>query len=128
MSTRAHWEQVYQTKAVDGVSWYRPHLERSLAYLRDAQLAPDAALIDVGGGASTFVDDALALGFRDITVLDMAEAAHWYRLSAGNGDARAQLLLGNLYNAGQGVPRDAVAAYALYRAYAGRPATSAPRN
>lgn len=75
MSTRAHWEQVYETKAVDGVSWYRPHLDRSIAYLRDAQLGPDAAVIDVGGGASTFVDDALALGFRDITVLDMAESA-----------------------------------------------------
>lgn len=57
------------------MSWYRPHLERSLAYRREARLSPDAALIDVGAGASTFVDDALAMGFADVTVLDLSEAA-----------------------------------------------------
>jgi TPR repeat protein len=41
------------------------------------------------------------------------EAAHWYRLSTGSGDARARLLLGNLYNSGQGVARNAVIASAL---------------
>jgi len=70
-----HWESVYQQKAADTVSWYRPHLERSLDFIGRAQLVPDDPLIDVGGGTSTLVDDLLDRGHRDVTVLDLSEAA-----------------------------------------------------
>jgi 2-polyprenyl-3-methyl-5-hydroxy-6-metoxy-1,4-benzoquinol methylase len=72
---RSHWDSVYRTKAADEVSWYRRHLERSLAFIEAA--APDraAAIIDVGGGESTLVDDLLARGYRDVTVLDVAPSA-----------------------------------------------------
>lgn len=75
MEQQAHWEHVYQTKAADAVSWYRPHLERSLELIRRS--APDfsAAVIDVGGGESTLVDDLLAAGYRDVTVLDISVTA-----------------------------------------------------
>ncbi|OFX12488.1 MAG: methyltransferase [Alphaproteobacteria bacterium RIFOXYD12_FULL_60_8] len=75
MDPQAHWETVYQTKAHDSVSWYRPHLERSLELIERA--APDrkAAIIDVGGGASTLVDDLLAFGYLDLSVLDVSAAA-----------------------------------------------------
>ena len=35
----------------------------------------DAQIIDVGGGASTLVDDLLSEGFKNISVLDLSEAA-----------------------------------------------------
>lgn len=70
-----HWERVYGGKAVDGVSWYRPHLERSLAFIEAVGLPKDAAIIDVGGGASTLVDDLLTRGYTDVTVLDVASTA-----------------------------------------------------
>lgn len=75
MTTRAHWEHVYQTKAVDDVSWYRPHLEVSLRLIADA--APDAgsAIIDVGGGEATLVDDLVGRSYSDVTVLDISPAA-----------------------------------------------------
>jgi len=75
MEQQAHWEHVYQSKAADAVSWYRPHLERSMQLIRCA--APDlsASVIDVGGGESTLVDDLLAAGYRDITVLDISSTA-----------------------------------------------------
>ncbi|MDP1912506.1 class I SAM-dependent methyltransferase [Brevundimonas sp.] len=75
MSAKTHWEHVYQTKAVDEVSWYRPHLEVSLRLIEDA--APDraSAIIDVGGGEATLVDDLLAHDYRDVTVLDISPAA-----------------------------------------------------
>lgn len=75
MTTQAHWENVYQTKAVDDVSWYRPHLEVSLRLIADA--APDAssAVIDVGGGEATLVDDLVVHGYSDVTVLDISPAA-----------------------------------------------------
>jgi ubiquinone/menaquinone biosynthesis C-methylase UbiE len=72
---RQHWQQVYQTKATDAVSWYRPHLGVSLGLLELAGVSSGSRLIDVGGGASTLVDDLLARGLRDITVLDVSEAA-----------------------------------------------------
>lgn len=73
--SKAHWEKVYRTKAADAVSWYRPHLEKSLALIRRAADDLSAAIVDVGGGESTLVDDLLAAGYRDVTVLDISARA-----------------------------------------------------
>ena len=75
MDASEHWERVYATKKPDEVSWYRAHLDTSLQLIADA--APDrgARIIDVGGGESTLVDDLIARGYRDVTVLDLSETA-----------------------------------------------------
>ncbi|TAJ63479.1 class I SAM-dependent methyltransferase [Brevundimonas sp.] len=75
MNAKAHWEDVYRSRAVDEVSWYRPHLDVSLGLIEDA--APDrgSAIIDVGGGEATLVDDLVARGYGDVTVLDISQAA-----------------------------------------------------
>ena len=76
MDVQQHWEKVYGTKPPDQVSWFRPHLETSLALIeRVARGNPSASIIDVGGGASTLVDDLIERGYRNITVLDISEAA-----------------------------------------------------
>lgn len=75
MADRKHWEAVYTTKDADRVSWFRPHLDRSLAFLDGAKIGQGAGVIDVGGGASTFVDDLLDRGYTNVTVLDLSEAA-----------------------------------------------------
>lgn len=75
MTTKAHWESVYQTKAVDEVSWYRPHLEVSLGLIGNATVDTGSAVIDVGGGEATLVDDLVARGYGDVTVLDISPAA-----------------------------------------------------
>ncbi|RZI40029.1 class I SAM-dependent methyltransferase [Herbaspirillum sp. HC18] len=72
---QSHWEQVYQTKAPDAVSWYSPHLDKSLALIRKAADDKQAAIVDVGGGESTLVDDLLGLGYRDISVFDISPTA-----------------------------------------------------
>ncbi len=72
---RTHWQDVYQTRESNAVSWYRPHLEISLELLDLAGLSAGTRLIDVGGGASTLVDDLLARGLRSITVLDVSPEA-----------------------------------------------------
>ena len=72
---REHWEEVYGRKRPGEVSWYRPHLERSLRFIDEAGLGPDAGIIDVGGGASTLVDDLLTRGFTSLTVLDVSAKA-----------------------------------------------------
>lgn len=72
---KSHWEQVYGSKAPDAVSWYAPHLDESLAFIRRTGVAPDASIMDVGGGESTLVDDLLDAGYGNVTVLDISEKA-----------------------------------------------------
>jgi len=71
----SHWETVYQTKAFDGVSWFAPHLHESLELIERLADGPRAAVVDVGGGESTLVDDLMARGFEDLSVLDISRAA-----------------------------------------------------
>jgi len=75
MDARSHWENVYTTKAPEAVSWYRPHLEKSLEIVQ--KIAPDrsVAIVDVGGGESTLADDLLARGYQNVAVLDVSPTA-----------------------------------------------------
>ena len=75
MTAKDHWEQVYSTKPTDGVSWYQPHADQSLALIQGTGLPAGASVIDVGGGASTLVDDLLAHHYTNLTVLDLSAAA-----------------------------------------------------
>ena len=70
-----HWQAVYQGKGEAQTSWFRPHLDESLRLIDKLALAPATPIIDAGGGRSTLVDDLLARGFHDLTVLDLSIAA-----------------------------------------------------
>lgn len=82
---KAHWENIYQTKPAESVSWYEAVPETSLTFIKESGLPLDARIIDVGGGDSLLVDHLLDLGYTDLTVLDISEAAL----------ARAKKRLGN---------------------------------
>lgn len=75
MDARKHWEKIYTTKAPDTVSWFRPHLEISIALIEKAAPDHSASIIDVGGGESTLADDLLARGYQNLTVLDISMTA-----------------------------------------------------
>jgi SAM-dependent methyltransferase len=75
MGGKAHWEKIYATKSDRELSWYRDRLDASLELIGRAHLPENAAILDVGGGASTLVDDLLRIGFRDLTVLDLSAGA-----------------------------------------------------
>lgn len=70
-----HWESVYLQKSSTAVSWYRDHLDVSLRLLTQSGLDASSRVIDVGGGASTLVDDLLDLGVDAVTVLDLSAAS-----------------------------------------------------
>lgn len=70
-----HWDKVYGEKASDAVSWYAPHLDKSLDLIERTAASHVAAIIDVGGGEATLVDDLLARGYSDISMLDISQAA-----------------------------------------------------
>ena len=97
MNAREHWEKIYRTKPPDAVSWYRPHLETSLALIEQAAEGKTAAIIDVGGGESTLVDDFLARGYQDITVLDISPTAlEVTRQRLGRAAERVHWLAGDI--------------------------------
>lgn len=75
MQSKEHWERVYTRKDPTGVSWFQEHAGQSIELIRQTGVASDAAIIDVGGGASTLVDDLLAAGYTDLTVLDLSDTA-----------------------------------------------------
>lgn len=75
MQSKEHWEKIYSTKATDEVSWFQEHAALSLKLIRDTGVSLTASIIDVGGGASTLVDDLLSNGYENITVLDLSGTA-----------------------------------------------------
>lgn len=73
---QAHWNNIYATKPVDGVSWYQGKPEKSLQIIHQFMPAENhPTVIDVGGGASSLVDHLWAAGYASLVVLDIAETA-----------------------------------------------------
>jgi trans-aconitate methyltransferase len=70
-----HWNRVYETKRETDVSWYQSTPGVSLALVREFAPATTAAVVDIGGGASSFTLELLRAGYRDLTVLDISAAA-----------------------------------------------------
>lgn len=69
------WEGVYQAKEAAETSWFEDRPQVSLDLIAATGIGPDAAIVDVGAGASRLVDCLLEQGFHRITVLDLSETA-----------------------------------------------------
>jgi SAM-dependent methyltransferase len=94
---KAHWGMVYERNALHSVSWYREHLDTSLRMLAESGVPLDAAIMDVGGGHSTLVDDLLQQGYSNLTVLDLADAALFAaRRRLGPSSARVTWIAGDV--------------------------------
>jgi hypothetical protein len=67
----AHWEGVYTSKADNEVSWYQETPDVSLGLIQRTGLGADAAIIDIGAGASRLIEALLDRGFRSVSALDL---------------------------------------------------------
>jgi SAM-dependent methyltransferase len=74
-SRQAHWQNVYTKKGENEVSWFQENPAPSLELIAQIGAPPASAILDIGGGASRLVDHLIDLGFQDVTVLDLSEAA-----------------------------------------------------
>ena len=70
-----HWDLVYETREASEVSWYQPFPQVSMELIGELDIGRDIAVIDVGSGESTLVDELAGGGFTDVTVLDISAVA-----------------------------------------------------
>lgn len=100
MGSKEHWEKVYSIKATTEVSWFQEHATLSLKLIRETGVPASTSIIDVGGGASTLVDDLLANGYEKVTILDLSGAALAVAKNRlGSRSARVQWLEANVLEA-----------------------------
>jgi len=69
------WDAVYESRGITGVSWFQPSAVTSIGFIKRLAIPNTAAVIDVGGGASVLADALVERGFRDVSVLDVSDAA-----------------------------------------------------
>jgi 2-polyprenyl-3-methyl-5-hydroxy-6-metoxy-1,4-benzoquinol methylase len=102
MDRKAHWDAVYRLTQPTQISWYQAEAVVSRTLIQ--RVAPDrsASIIDVGGGESVLVDNLVAAGYRNLTVLDVsAEALQCARTRLNRPDVgvrwlEADVLTGSL--------------------------------
>ena len=68
MSSRDHWNSIYESQSAKPVGWYAEHLHASMRYAHRVAPQKQAAIIDVGGGDSALVADLLGKGHLEVTV------------------------------------------------------------
>lgn len=75
MDNKQHWEQVYANKASNAVSWFQERADESMRLIHLTNIGKDATIIDIGGGASTLIDNLLSENYSNLTVLDLSAKA-----------------------------------------------------
>ena len=72
---KEHWERIYEKKPVEEMGWYEASPEPSLSLIEHCKLEKNAAILNVGAGATTLVDQLLELGYNHIIANDISKAA-----------------------------------------------------
>ena len=75
VSAQTHWDNAYSSKGVKDRSWSESGESDSLDEFDYANLSSEDGIIDVGGGASTFVKSLVQRGYNNVTVLDVSQTA-----------------------------------------------------
>lgn len=70
-----HWENTYKNGVVSGLGWYEKNPAPSLRLLQQCNLSKSDSIMDIGTGASTFIDSLVAAGFNSITAVDISKTA-----------------------------------------------------
>ena len=78
MSSKAHWESIYDEKQPDDVSWHQAEPRLSLQLIEAVAINKEARILDVGGGASRLASFLLAAGYKNISVLDISQKTLQY--------------------------------------------------
>jgi SAM-dependent methyltransferase len=72
---KSHWDNVYDNAEVNQLGWYEESPDPSLQLIQACALHKNAALLNVGAGATTLVDKLNELGYQNIIANDISPIA-----------------------------------------------------
>ena len=75
MDNKKYWENIYQKKEIDGVSWYQKVPIESLQLIKKYSISNSDKIIDIGCGKSFLADNLLELNYTDISLVDISSNA-----------------------------------------------------
>tara|TARA_B100000676_G_C17950141_1_gene771557 strand:- start:503 stop:1117 length:615 start_codon:yes stop_codon:yes gene_type:complete len=75
MDNKKHWENIYQKKEIDGVSWYQKIPIESLQLIKKYSISNSDKIIDIGCGKSFLADNLLELNYTYISLVDISSNA-----------------------------------------------------
>ncbi len=74
-SLKEHWEKVFAAREVSKLGWYENIPAPSIQLLSKCSIRKDDSVLDVGAGATTFIDYLIEQGFKNIIAVDISETA-----------------------------------------------------
>ncbi|MGB8218208.1 MAG: class I SAM-dependent methyltransferase [Candidatus Methanoperedens sp.] len=74
-SMKEHWDEIYEALDADELTWYEETPEASIKLLNKCHITKDESILDVGAGASTFIDYLINQGFSNVIATDISEIA-----------------------------------------------------
>jgi EEF1A lysine methyltransferase 2 len=75
ISMKEHWNEIYEALDIDELPWQEEIPEPSIKLLSKCHFNKDETILDVGAGASTFVDYLITKEFSNIIAADISEIA-----------------------------------------------------
>ena len=69
---KSHWEHIYKTKKIDGVSWYQETPYESIELIQKFSTSNSDTIIDIGCGKGFLADNLLKLNYENITLVDIS--------------------------------------------------------
>lgn len=70
-----HWENIYQNKNEDEVSWFQKNPDTSIEIINSIKIKKQSKIIDVGSGRSRLFKNLIEQGYNNLTYLDISESA-----------------------------------------------------
>jgi len=74
-SMEKHWNRVYSSGETRKLGWYEQTPAACLKLLSKCDIGKDEPVLDVGAGASTFIDALISEGYKKIMAADISETA-----------------------------------------------------
>ena len=68
-----HWDRRFATSPDERLSWFEPSAELSLKLISDLAPARSSRIVDVGGGTSRLGAGLAAVGYLDLSIVDLSQ-------------------------------------------------------
>ena len=75
MNSKLHWENIYKSKEIDGVSWFQETPTDSLNLIKRFSNNKKDKIIDIGCGKGFLVDNLIDSNYQNITLVDISANA-----------------------------------------------------